>query len=90
MGYDFICLAAGCLNGGGQLKPSGGETTKQRLVTVENIYSSVGTRSPRESTCIERLYTDWLGGHDSDKVKAMLHTQYHAVEKLTNALAIKW
>lgn len=72
------------------MRTSGGESAKQRLAAVENIYTSVRTHVPHDNTCIERLYTEWLGGHDSDKVKALLHTQYHAVEKFTNALTIKW
>ncbi|KAK2172123.1 hypothetical protein NP493_990g00037 [Ridgeia piscesae] len=91
--YQFVELMAcpaGCLNGGGQLRTSGEETAKQRLAAVEEIYTSVRINTPYDNTLIERLYTDWLGGHDTDKVKAMLHTEYHAVEKFINALTIKW
>ena len=38
----------------------------------------------------ERLYSDWLGGAETEKAKAMLDTEYHAVEKMNNALTIKW
>ena len=86
----YVFYFVGCLNGGGQLRTSGEETAKQRLAAVEEIYTSVRINTPYDNTLIERLYTDWLGGHDTDKVKAMLHTEYHAVEKFINALTIKW
>ena len=33
---------------------------------------------------------EWLGGADSEKARAMLHTEYHEVEKFVSALTIKW
>ena len=39
------------------------------------------------SQYVHRLYSDWLGGDNSN---SLLTTSYHAVEKEANALTIKW
>lgn len=36
------------------------------------------------------IYKEFLNGSHSDKAKALLHTTYHAVEKMNTALNIKW
>lgn len=54
------------------------------------MYNSLSCRSPKENKVIEELYENWLGGQESDKCSAVLHTSYHAVEKNINALNIKW
>ena len=80
----------GCLNGGGQLRAGEGETAKELLTRLQDVYKQPASRDPRHSDFIATLYTDWLGGEDSDKARAMLHTSYKEVEKMTNALTIKW
>ncbi|KAJ8318611.1 hypothetical protein KUTeg_003702 [Tegillarca granosa] len=75
--YQFVEIMAcpsGCANGG---------------VSPE-IYNSVNSVKPDLFESVQDVYKDWLGGFHSEKVKTMLHTQYHEVEKMTNALAIKW
>jgi len=79
----------GCLNGGGQIKASPGES-KALLRTVTELYNSVSSHSPFTSSIAERLYADWLEGKNSEKCNRLLYTDYHEVEKLTNALTIKW
>ena len=81
---------SGCLNGGGQIRPSGEETPRELLQRVQEIYSCVQTREPRGNPAVEGLYSDWLGGHNTDKAQEMLHTKYHEVEKMNTALNIKW
>ncbi|KAL4221217.1 hypothetical protein ACF0H5_019481 [Mactra antiquata] len=91
--YHFVEIMAcpsGCLNGGGQIRPEGEVTPKDRLVRVTELYNSLNTISPWNDDTVKSLYEEWLSGTDSDKSKNMLHTQYHEVEKMTNALAIKW
>ncbi len=83
-------FAAGCLNGGGQIRPEESETAKDLLERVKHAYNSVPVRHPAENPLVQKLYTDWLGGHDTDKAKTLLHTQYHEVKKMQNALNIKW
>ncbi|XP_060080751.1 cytosolic Fe-S cluster assembly factor narfl-like [Ylistrum balloti] len=92
--YHFVEIMAcptGCNNGGGQLKPEAGEETmKDRLKCVTELYNSLSTVTPDCVLGIEHLYINWLGGADSDKAKQMLHTEYHGVEKIANALTITW
>lgn len=91
--YHFVEIMAcpsGCTNGGGQIRPEGEVTPKDRLVHVTELYNSVKTVNPWTQSDVQKLYADWLSGTDSEKCKQMLHTQYHEVEKMTNALAIKW
>jgi len=91
--YHFVEVMAcpsGCLNGGGQIRPMEDQTPKELLQKVEEIYMSPKIRSPEDSPQVQKLYDEWLGGVSSDKARQLLHTQYHEVEKMTNALAIKW
>ncbi|KAL3860976.1 hypothetical protein ACJMK2_007070 [Sinanodonta woodiana] len=91
--YHFVEIMAcpsGCNNGGGQIRPEDGENARDRLASVNELYSSVHCIDPRTVQLIEIMYRDWLGGQNSGKTRQMLHTEYHAVEKMTNALAIKW
>ncbi|KAM4025216.1 cytosolic iron-sulfur assembly component 3 [Anomaloglossus baeobatrachus] len=90
--YDYVEVMAcpsGCLNGGGQLRAEG-EAGKDLLQRVEQLYTSVRTESPEQNDRVKELYEQWLGGQDSARVKEALHTQYHAVEKTTSGLSIKW
>ena len=91
--YHFVEIMAcpsGCANGGGQIRPEDDETAKDRLVTVTDLYNSVEAEDPHSKKEVDSLYSEWLGGVDSEKAKVMLHTNYHEVEKMTNALNIKW
>lgn len=54
------------------------------------MYSTLPQKSPADNNVVKELYENWLGGVDSDKSDAILHTQYHAVEKMATALNIKW
>lgn len=47
-------------------------------------------QEPELDKNVQILYEKWLDGKNSDKKTAMLHTSYHAVEKSSNALNIKW
>ncbi|KAF6018101.1 NARFL [Bugula neritina] len=82
--YDFV---EGCLNGGGQVKVTGSEDSKDLLNRVTDLYNTSECRSPEDSLVGQRLYDEWLSADNSN---TLLTTQYHAVEKSTNALTIKW
>lgn len=87
---EIMACPSGCVNGGGQIRPEGGVTPKDRLSKVNELYNSIKTVNPWTQDDVKTLYEEWLDGMDSEKCKQMLHTQYHEVEKMTNALAIKW
>ncbi|XP_052761261.1 cytosolic Fe-S cluster assembly factor narfl-like [Mya arenaria] len=91
--YHFVEIMAcpsGCTNGGGQIKVVGETTPKDRLAQVTGLYNSVQTVNPWTQSDVTSLYEEWLGGFETEKSRTLLHTQYHEVEKMTNALAIKW
>lgn len=91
--YHFVevmACPAGCNNGGGQIRVGADEDQKDRLRSVEEIYKSVPVVSPFQEQRVEQMYSLWLGGRDSKKAQEILHTKYHAIEKSTNALNIKW
>ncbi|KFV61373.1 Cytosolic Fe-S cluster assembly factor NARFL, partial [Dryobates pubescens] len=86
---EVMACPAGCLNGGGQLKAAGG-SSKEQLQQVERLYESLQAAAPEENQAVSALYEQWLGGVDSEKALKALHTQYHAVERASSGLSIKW
>ena len=57
---------------------------------LEEAYKKLPQSNPEENLVLNDLYKTWLGGESSDKAKALFHTQYHEIEKMNTALAIKW
>nr|XP_022317443.1 cytosolic Fe-S cluster assembly factor narfl-like isoform X1 [Crassostrea virginica]XP_022317444.1 cytosolic Fe-S cluster assembly factor narfl-like isoform X1 [Crassostrea virginica] len=93
MTYDFVEIMAcpsGCVNGGGQIRPTEGQTNNELLDRVKANYNSVACVQPDLWNGVKEVYEDWLGGVDTEKAQAMLHTQYHGVEKTASALNIQW
>lgn len=80
---------AGCLNGGGQIELEG-ESSKDGLQQVEKLYNSLKAEIPEENRTVTELYEQWLGGTESEKAGKALHTEYHAVEKISTGFNIKW
>lgn len=60
------------------------------LERVEQLYSSVRNELPEKNERVKELYEQLLGGRGGLKVEEALLTQYHAVEKTTSGLNIKW
>ncbi|XP_076265525.1 putative cytosolic Fe-S cluster assembly factor AGAP009023 [Rhynchophorus ferrugineus] len=87
---EVMACPSGCLNGGAQVRPREGISAKEMTQVLEKMYKELPVATPRENDSVMYLYDTWLGGQDSDKSNAVLHTQYHAVEKSFNALNIKW
>ena len=84
------CWYSGCLNGGGQLKPKEGQTAKELLQKVEELYKAENSITPEDDIRVADLYMSWLNSVGEEKAKGLLHTRYHTVEKMTNGLAMKW
>uniref|UniRef100_UPI00398F0F48 cytosolic Fe-S cluster assembly factor narfl isoform X1 n=1 Tax=Pristiophorus japonicus TaxID=55135 RepID=UPI00398F0F48 len=87
---EVMACPSGCLNGGGQIRAEGSESTKDLLQQVEELYTTVKVQAPEANESIKELEEQWFGGADGSKTLKMLHTQYHAVEKMNSALNIKW
>jgi len=98
--YDFVEIMAcpsGCINGGAQIRPKGEYSSKELITYLEESYTSIKTGSteqnktglPEHNSQANQLIKEWFGGN-LDKRNHFLYTDYHEVEKMTNALAIKW
>ena len=94
MVYDFVEIMAcpqGCLNGGAQIKPVSEDVKNEDLlVEVNSAYIAMKSCKPADNIHTTHMYETWLDGVGSEKTKTMLHTQYHHIEKDTNALNIRW
>ncbi|NWI33667.1 NARFL factor, partial [Sula dactylatra] len=86
---EVMACPSGCLNGGGQIKLDG-ESSKDQLQQVERLYESLKTEIPEKNQTVNALYEQWLGGAASGKAAKALHTEYHAVEKMSAGFNIKW
>ncbi len=57
---------------------------------MEELYRGERTSVPEQDTRVAELYEGWLESVGEEKARPLLHTQYHAIEKNTNGLSIKW
>ncbi|CAN8274926.1 unnamed protein product [Cochlearia groenlandica] len=89
---EIMACPAGCLNGGGQIKPKTGQTQKELINSLETTYMNDTTLvvDPFENPIAKGLYEEWLGEPGSDKAKKFLHTQYHPVVKSITAQLNNW
>ncbi|XP_025987991.1 probable cytosolic Fe-S cluster assembly factor AGAP009023 isoform X2 [Solenopsis invicta] len=83
-------MKKGCLNGGAQVRPDGNIQARELASTLETMYRKLPLSKPEENTVVQNLYKTWLGGEHTDKVNAYFNTQYHEIQKMNTALAIKW
>lgn len=90
--YHFVEVMAcpsGCLNGGAQIRPGAGDTARELVLQLAQVYQNL-PQSDVDSSETKDVYQNFLDGSSSDKAKSLLHTSYHAVEKMNTALNIKW
>lgn len=88
-----LCPCAGCLNGGGQVKPAAGETPAQLIERLEGLYAAGGggEPAPEADAAVQQLYQRWVGGGPgSQPARELLHTQYHKREKTVTAALADW
>lgn len=91
-GYHFVEVMAcpsGCVNGGAQVRPTTGQHVRELTQQLEELYKKLPRSNP-DNTYTKQIYSDFLDGAETDKCVELLHTNYHAVEKLNTALNIKW
>ncbi|EHB14112.1 Cytosolic Fe-S cluster assembly factor NARFL [Heterocephalus glaber] len=86
---EVMACPSGCLNGGGQLKAPD-VPGRELLQQVERLYSIIREEAPEDAPGIWELYQHWLQGEGSEQARHLLHTQYHAVEKASSGLSIRW
>lgn len=90
---EVMACPSGCLNGGAQIRPEAGLSGRDLVTQLDALYKQLP-----QSTLLDNddkrdamfVYANYLDGQYSDKAKSLLHTNYHAVEKMNTALNIKW
>ncbi|XP_055902229.1 probable cytosolic Fe-S cluster assembly factor GK14772 [Eupeodes corollae] len=90
--YHFVEVMAcpsGCLNGGAQVRPPLGTPVRELTLQLEELYKQLPKSVPDNSET-RGIYSSFFDGQHTDKAKMLLHTTYHAVEKMNTALNIKW
>ncbi|XP_009394717.2 protein NAR1 isoform X1 [Musa acuminata AAA Group] len=92
--YHFVEVMAcpsGCLNGGGQIKPKNGQSSKDLIQLLETLYmQDVEVADPFDNPIVKRLYDEWLGQPGSEKARKYLHTEYHLLVKSTASQLQNW
>lgn len=98
---EIMACPSGCIDGAGQLKLDGQNDVstmdRQRSLNAdaEIAYQSIGKKHgylfPEKCDSLLELYNIWLNASDKDKsrVEEVLHTKYHAIEKI-NSFGMKW
>lgn len=80
---EVMACPSGCLNGGAQTRPEPGTTARDHLQQVEALHASLPRADPETGDALEVRAS-------LPDAETMLHTSYHAVEKMNTALNIKW
>lgn len=86
---EVMACPSGCLNGGAQIRPEKGQQQRELTAELEQMYRSLPKSTP-DNDDVKFIYDEFLNGVESEKAQQLLHTSYHAVEKMSTALNIKW
>lgn len=86
---EVMACPSGCLNGGAQIRPQNNQTARELTLELEELYRKLPHSNP-ENEDVKIVYSGFLENSNQDKIKQLLHTNYHAVEKMNTALNIKW
>ena len=86
---EVMACPSGCLNGGAQIRPEKNQQQRELTMELEELYRSLPHSTP-ENKEVNEIYENFFEGKNSGKVQDLLHTSYHAVEKMSTALNIKW
>ena len=85
----MICLKAILCKKIFYYRPKGEHSSKELIAFLEEEYAKLKTGFPEQNVQANQLMQQWFGAN-LDKRRHFLYTDYHEVEKMTNALAIKW
>ncbi|KAM3701281.1 hypothetical protein ACB098_05G159000 [Castanea mollissima] len=88
---EIMACPAGCLNGGGQIKPKPGQSAKELIQLLEAAYmENVLAADPFKNPLVKSLYDEWLEQPGSEKAKRFMHTTYHPVVKSITSQLHNW
>lgn len=91
--YDFVEIMAcpsGCLNGGAQIRPDDGQTSKELISRLEDSLAGMKKQLPEQNQMVDVVRKKVNPDGNLDAEKHLLYTEYHEVEKMTSSLLIKW
>lgn len=86
---EVMACPSGCLNGGAQIRPQNNQAQKELTRDLEEMYKSLMMSQPDNET-VTAIYQEFFNGTNNDKTQKLLHTSYHALEKASTSLNIKW
>lgn len=87
---EVMACPSGCLNGGAQIRPEKNQHQRELTAELEQVYRSLPQSKP-DNEEVSLIYKQLLNGRGKgESVQQLLHTSYHAVEKISTALNIKW
>lgn len=88
---EVMACPSGCLNGGGQIKRKPGQSAKDVIKLVENVYmQDVKESDPFLNPFVQGLYKEWLGQPGSETARKYMHTEYHPMVKSIAAELHNW
>lgn len=76
------------MNGGAQIRPQDGSQPRELALKLDDTYRSLPKSVPELNPVVKDIYENWLENRENSEIAFV--TQYHEVEKLNTALAIKW
>ncbi|KAB7498135.1 Cytosolic Fe-S cluster assembly factor NARFL [Armadillidium nasatum] len=86
---EIMACPSGCLNGGAQIRPNDGRTSKELVQYLESIYKQLPKITSQNEQRINELYSEWLENDDND-IQQKLYTTYKEITQNVNPLGIKW
>lgn len=88
---EIMACPSGCLNGGAQIRPQNNQSQKELTHDLEEMYRSLMNSQPENNEAVSDVYKEFFNaGSSDDKTQNLLHTSYHALEKTSTSLNIKW
>lgn len=94
--YDYVEVMAcpsGCLNGGGQVKPTGNQSAQALIEQLEGLYhgASFVPRLPEENAAVQQFYAEsQVASPCSSRALELFHTKYTKREKTVTSTLADW
>jgi iron-only hydrogenase group A len=83
--YHFVevmTCPGGCIGGGGQPRLTTNAVREARIAAIYQEDEGRALRKSHENPAVLELYSEWLGGPNSEKAHHLLHTDYAEKERV--------
>nr|CCA21626.1 nuclear prelamin A recognition factorlike protein pu [Albugo laibachii Nc14] len=89
---EVMACPSGCLNGGGQIKPSSSLESSTLVSSVTKRFQELREYDPQKDAFCKYIYEKYFDKPFSQVAQRALHTKYRRVPKLeqANPLGIRW